>query len=141
METSGQNGNDLRDRPTTELLRELSEQTTTLVRQEIELAKAELSQKGKRAGAGAGMFGGAGLAGVLALAALTTAVIAALDTAMPLWAAASIVGVVYGAIAGVLAMTGKRQIAEAGPPAPEQAIDSVKEDVQWARTRARSGRT
>lgn len=138
---SHENGNDLRDRPTTDLLRELADQTTTLVRQEIDLAKAELTEKGKRAGAGAGMFGGAGLIGTLALAALTTAIVAALDTAMPLWLAALIVAAVYGAIAGVLALTGKRQIDEAAPAAPEQTIDSVKEDVQWAKTRARSGRT
>ena len=135
------NGNDLRDRPTTELLRELSDQTTTLVRQEIELAKAELTEKGKKAGTGAGMFGGAGVAGLFALAALTTAIIAALDTAMPLWLAALIVAVVYAAVAGVLALRGKKEIEQVGPPAPEQAIDSVKEDVQWAKTRARSGRT
>lgn len=141
MAATGHNGNDLRDRPTTELLRELSDQTTTLVRQEIELAKAELTAKGKKAGAGAGMFGGAGIAGLFALAALTTAIIAALDTAMPLWLAALIVAVVYGAIAGVLAMRGKKEIDQATPVTPEQAIDSTKEDVQWAKTRAKSGRT
>jgi uncharacterized membrane protein YqjE len=138
---TGQNGHDLRDRPTTELLRELSDQTTTLVRQEIELAKAELTQKGKRAGASAGMFGGAGLFGVFAFAALTTAIVAALDTAMPLWLAALIVAAVYGAIAAVLGLKGRDQIEHAGPPVPEQAVDSVKEDVQWAKTRAKSGRT
>jgi len=132
--------NELRERPTGELLKELSDQTTTLVRQEIDLAKAELSEKGKKAGLGAGMFGGAGLIGVFALAALTTCIIAALDTAMPLWLAALIVAVVYAAIAGVLAMTGKQKVQEAGPPVPEQATESVKEDVQWAKTRAKSGR-
>jgi uncharacterized membrane protein YqjE len=132
---------DLHDRSAGELLRELSDQTTTLVKQEIELAKAELSAKGKRAGAGAGMFGGAGLFGVFAFAALTTAIVAALDTAMPLWAAALIVMAVYAAVAAVLAMNGKKQIDKATPVAPEQAVDSVKEDVQWAKTRARSGRT
>ncbi len=132
---------DLHDRPAGELLRELSDQTTTLVKQEIELAKAELSAKGKRTGAGAGMFGGAGLFGVFAFAALATAIVAALDTAMPLWAAALIVMAVYAAVAAVLAMNGRKQIDKATPVAPEQAIDSVKEDVQWAKTRARSGRT
>jgi uncharacterized membrane protein YqjE len=132
--------NELRERPTGELLKELSDQTTTLVRQEIDLAKAELSEKGKKAGLGAGMFGGAGLIGVFAFAALTTCIIAALDTAMPLWLAALIVAVVYAAIAGVLAMTGKQKVQEAGPPVPEQATESVKEDVQWAKTRAKSGR-
>jgi hypothetical protein len=132
---------DLRDRPTGELLKELSDQTTTLVRQEIELAKAELGQKGKQAGLGAGMFGGAGLFGVFAFAALTTCIIAALDTAMPLWLAALIPAVVYAAIAGVLALQGRDKVQAAVPPVPEQATESVKEDVQWAKTRAKSGRT
>jgi uncharacterized membrane protein YqjE len=133
--------NDMRERPAGELLKELSDHTTALVRQEIELAKAELGEKGKKAGLGAGMFGGAGLFGVFALAALTTCIIAALDTAMPLWLAALIVTVVYAAIAGVLALQGRSKVQEAGPPVPEQATESVKEDVQWAKTRARSGRT
>ena len=133
--------NDLRERPTGELLKQLSDQTTTLVKQEIDLAKAELSEKGKKAGMGAGMFGGAGLFGVLALAALTTCIIALLDTAMDLWLAALIVTVAYAAIAGVLALQGRNKVQEAGPPVPEQAKDSVKEDLEWAKTRAKSGRT
>jgi uncharacterized membrane protein YqjE len=133
--------NDLREHGTGELLRELSDHTTTLVRQEIELAKAELGEKGKKAGLGAGMFGGAGLFGVFALAALTTCIIVALDSAMPLWLAALIVAVVYGAIGGVLALRGRNKVQEAGPPVPEQATESVKEDVQWAKTQAKSGRT
>jgi uncharacterized membrane protein YqjE len=133
--------NDLRDRPTGELLKELSNETTTLVRQEIELAKAELGEKGRKAGLGAGMFGGAGLFGVFAFGALTTAVIAALDRAMPLWLAALIVAVAYAATAAVLALQGRSKVREAGPPVPEQATESVKEDVEWAKTRARSGRT
>ena len=133
--------NDLRERGTGELLKELSDHTTTLVRQEIELAKAELGEKGKQAGLGAGMFGGAGLFGVFALAALTTCIIVALDSAMPLWLAALIVAVVYGAIGAVLALQGRNKVQEAGPPVPEQATESVKEDVQWAKTQAKSGRT
>jgi uncharacterized membrane protein YqjE len=133
--------NDLREHGTGELLRELSDHTTTLVRQEIELAKAELGEKGKKAGLGAGMFGGAGLFGVFALAALTTCIIVALDSAMPLWLAALIVAVVYGAIGAVLALQGRTKVQEAGPPVPEQATESVKEDVQWAKTQAKSGRT
>jgi uncharacterized membrane protein YqjE len=133
--------NDLREHRTGELLKELSDHTTTLVRQEIELAKAELGEKGKQAGLGAGMFGGAGLFGVLALAALTTCIIVALDSAMPLWLAALIVAVVYGAIGAVLALQGRNKVQEAGPPVPEQATESVKEDVQWAKTQAKSGRT
>jgi uncharacterized membrane protein YqjE len=133
--------NDLREHGTGELLRELSDHTTTLVRQEIELAKAELGEKGKKAGLGAGMFGGAGLFGVFALAALTTCIIVALDSAMPLWLAALIVAVVYGAIGAVLALQGRTKVQEAGPPVPEQATESVKGDVQWAKTQAKSGRT
>jgi uncharacterized membrane protein YqjE len=129
---------ELRDRPVGELLKELSTQTTTLVRQELELAKAEMAEKGKQAGLGAGMFGGAGLFALLALAALTTCVIAALATGMDVWLAALIVAVVYAAVAGVLALLGKQKTREAIPPAPEQAIESTKEDVQWAKTRARS---
>ena len=133
--------NPLRDRPTGELLKELSDQSTTLIKQEVELAKAELQEKGKQAGMGAGMFGGAGLFGVAAFAALTTALIAVLATAMDTWIAALIVAVVYAAVAGVMAMTGKKKVQEAVPPVPEQAKESVKEDLEWAKTQARSGRT
>jgi uncharacterized membrane protein YqjE len=129
----------LKERSIGELLTQLSQETTTLVRQELELAKAELTEKGKEAGKGAGMFGGAGLMGLLAAGALTTCIIAALDTAMPLWLAALIVAVVYGAIAGVLALQGRDRVKRATPPVPEQTIDSTKEDVAWAKTRARSG--
>jgi uncharacterized membrane protein YqjE len=136
----GNRNNDLREHRTGELLKELSDHTTTLVRKEIELAKAELGEKGKKAGQGAGMFGGAGLFGVFAFGALTTGIIAALDSAMELWLAALIVAVVYGAIAAVLALQGRNKVQDAGPPVPEQATESVKEDVQWAKTQARSGR-
>ena len=132
--------NQLRDRPTGDLLKELSDQTTTLVRQELELAKAELGQKGKTAGLGAGMFGGAGVFGLGAFGALTACIIAALDAAMPLWLAALIPAVVYAAVAGVLALRGRDKVREATPPVPEQATESVKEDVQWAKTRAQSAR-
>lgn len=133
-------GNDLRDRPVGELLKELSTQTTTLVRQELELAKAEMAEKGKQAGLGAGMFGAAGLFGLLALAALTTCVIAALATAMEVWVAALIVTAVYAAAAAVLALLGRQRTRAATPPAPEQAIESTKEDVQWAKSRMKSAR-
>ena len=133
--------NELRDRPTGELLRDLSDHTTTLVKQEMELAKAELQEKGKQAGLGAGMFGGAGLFGLGAFAALTACLIAALDQAMEIWLAALVVAVAYAVIAAVLAMTGKQKVEQAVPPVLEQAKDSVKEDMEWAKTQARSGRT
>ena len=132
---------DLRERPAGELLKDLSQQTGTLVRQELELAKAELAQKGKQLGAGAGMLVGAAVVVLLALGALTAGLIAVLATAIDTWLAAVIVFVVYAAFAGVLAMAGRARIQKAAPPAPEQTIETVKEDVQWAKTRARSGRT
>jgi uncharacterized membrane protein YqjE len=139
-EPNGTGENDLRDRPIGDLLRQLSEQTTMLVRQELELAKAEVSEKGKKAGAGAGMFGGAGAAALLGLGALTAAVVTLLDNAISTQLAALIVSVVWLAIAGVLAMQGRNKVQEAAPPVPEQATESVKEDVQWAKTRAQSAR-
>jgi Putative Actinobacterial Holin-X, holin superfamily III len=121
-----------------ELTRRLSDQTTRLVREEVELAKAELAVKGKRVGVGAGMFGAAGLVGLYALGALTAAVILALSTAVAGWLAALIVTVVYAAAAGVLALTGKGQVQSATPPVPERAVESVKEDVEWTKQRVKS---
>ena len=131
-------GQEPADRPIGELLKQLSEQTNTLVRQEMELAKAELSEKGKRAGIGAGMFGGAGLFAVYAVGALTACAILALATAVEGWLAALIVAAVYGAIAGVLALQGKNKIQEATPPAPDQTVETLKEDVEWAKSLKRS---
>jgi hypothetical protein len=128
------------ERPVAELLRELSEQTSTLVHQELELAKLELAQKGKRAGIGAGMFGGAGLVGLYAVGALTAAIVLVLATAMASWVAALIVAVVYGLLAGGLALAGRSQVQQATPPLPQQATESVKEDVQWAKAKAQEGR-
>jgi uncharacterized membrane protein YqjE len=133
--------NALRDRPTGELLKDLSDHTTTLVKQEMELAKAELQEKGKQAGMGAGMFGSAGLFGLGAFAALTACLIAALDQVMEIWLAALVVAVAYAVIAAVLAIAGKNKVKQAVPPVPEQAKESVKEDMTWAKTQARSGRT
>jgi uncharacterized membrane protein YqjE len=132
---------DLRDRSLPELLRQLSQETTQLVHQELELAKAELQQKGKQAGAGAGMFGGAGALGLAALGALTACFILALATVMPAWLAALIVAVVYGIIAFVLLKQGQAKLKQATPPVPEQTIETVKEDVEWAKTQMRSDRT
>jgi uncharacterized membrane protein YqjE len=132
---------DLRERSIGELLRQLSEQTTRLVHQELELAKAELQQKGKEAGAGAGMFGGAGALGLAALGALTACFILALDAVMPAWLAALIVAVIYGAIAAFLALRGRDKVKQATPLVPEQTIETVKEDVEWAKTQMRSEKT
>jgi Putative Actinobacterial Holin-X, holin superfamily III len=128
------------ERPVAELLRELSEQTSTLVHKELELAKLELTQKGKRAGIGAGMFGGAGVVGLYAVGALTAAVVLLLATAMAGWLAALVVAAVYGLLAGGLALAGRSQVQQATPPVPEQASESVKEDVQWAKAKAQQAR-
>jgi Putative Actinobacterial Holin-X, holin superfamily III len=131
---------ELRDRPVADLLKQLSDQTATLVRQELDLAKAELTTKGKRAGLGAGMFGGAGMLGLYAFGALTACLILLLSTAMTAWLAALIIAAVYGAIAGALALAGKNQVQAGVPPVPEQTVDSVKEDVRWTKQRAKEGR-
>jgi hypothetical protein len=128
------------DRSIADLVKQLSDQTTTLVRQEIDLAKAELALKGKQAGVGAGLFGGAGMFGLYALGALTACVILALATAVTGWLAALIVAAIYGAIAGVLALTGKNKVKQGAPPVPEQTVESVKEDVEWTKQRVKDGR-
>jgi uncharacterized membrane protein YqjE len=132
--------NGSRDRPTSELLKQLSEQTAALVRQEVELAKLELREKGRKAGMGAGMFGGAGVLGVYAFGALTACIILALATFLPGWLAALVVALAYGAVAAVLALRGKAQIKQAGPLVPEQAVDTTREDVRWVKTQAQSAR-
>jgi uncharacterized membrane protein YqjE len=130
----------LSDRSLAELLKRLSDQTTTLVRQELDLAKAELTVKGKLAGQGAGMFGAAGVLALYAVGAVTACVILALSTALVGWLAALIVGVVYAAIAGGLALMGKAKVRKGVPPVPERAVESVKEDVQSTKQRAKAGR-
>jgi hypothetical protein len=129
---------ELRDQSIGELVKDLAGETSTLVRREIDLAKAEMTERAKLAGKGAATLAAGAIAALLALGALTACLIAALDLAMPTWLAALIVAVVYAAIAGVLAQTGRKQVQEATPPVPEETIESVKEDVQWAKTRTRS---
>jgi MFS family permease len=125
---------------TAELVKQLSEQTSRLARQEVELAKAELALKGKRAGLGIGMFGGAGALVFYGLGALVAAAILGLATAVAGWLAALIVAALLAVAAGVLALQGKTKVSEATPPVPEAAAESVKEDVQWAKSRAQAGR-
>jgi hypothetical protein len=123
---------DARERPIGELVRDLSSQTSTLVRKEIELARAELEAKGKVAGKGAGMLAGAAAAGLLALGALSAALIALLGEAMATWVAALIVMALWAVIAAVLARAGQSALRRASPPAP-QTVETVKEDIQWAK--------
>ena len=132
---------EMRDRPVGELLKQLASETTTLVRQEIELAKAEFAEKGRKAGPGFGMMGAAGVVGLLAAGALTAFFILALDGIMPNWLAALIVAAVYAAIAGALYLIGKQRVAEAGPAKPEKTIETLKEDVEWAKHPTRSAKT
>ena len=132
------NDTDTRERGVGELVKDLAGQTSTLVRQEIQLAQAELTTKGKLAGRGAGMLAGAAVAGLLALIALSAGLLAALDTAMPLWLAALIVTLLWAVIAGVLAARGRTELQRATPPVPEQTVETVKEDIQWAKTRTGS---
>jgi uncharacterized membrane protein YqjE len=127
------------DRPIGDLLRELGDEIATLVRAEIALAKVEIAEKTKPAVASAGMFGGTALLGLGAFGALTTFFIALLSLALQVWAAALIVAVVYGIVAYALAQTGKKKLQEAAPLAPEQTAQTVKEDIEWAKTRAKSG--
>jgi uncharacterized membrane protein YqjE len=126
------------DRSVGELVQALTQQTSALVRHEMRLAQVELQEKGKRMGVGAGMFGGAGLVALYGVGALIAAAIIGLGTVLEPWIAAVIVGVVLLAVAGILALTGKKQVNRGTPPLPEQAIESAKRDVNEVKARARS---
>lgn len=130
----------LEERSLAELTKRLTEQSSTLAQKEIELAKAELALKGKRIGIGAGAFGAAGLVALYAVGALVAAAILALAIVLDAWLAALIVGLILAAAAGVLALTGKKKVEEGTPPAPEQAIESTKADVEYTKQRAKEGR-
>jgi hypothetical protein len=139
-ELSGRPDTDEREKPIAVLLRDLADETSALVRQELELARAELTEKGRQAGAGIGLFGGAGVMGLAALGAFTTFMIAVLALALPVWGAALVVTAIDALIAGVLAITGRDRLNRGTPLVPEKTIETVKEDVEWAKTRAQSGR-
>src|SRR3954466_15738616 len=132
METS------TREQSTRDLVQDLTRQTSTLIRQEMRLAQAELTEKGRHASRGAGMFGGAGLVALYGVGALIAAAILGLATVIEPWIAAAAVGGGLLVIAGILALTGKKEIEEATPPKPEQAIESVQQDVDTVKARARS---
>jgi uncharacterized membrane protein YqjE len=132
----GTTGDRLSDRSLSELVQQLSQQTSTLVRDEIRLAQLEVQEKGKRAGIGAGLFGGSGLVALYGLGALIAALIMLIATAVEPWLAALIVAAGLFALAGILALTGKTQVEQATPPAPEQAIESTKRDVEVVKERA-----
>ncbi|HEX5557255.1 MAG TPA: phage holin family protein [Gaiellales bacterium] len=131
-------GRDKSAESTAELVKDLSREVSELVRQEIALARAEMMEKGRKAGRGAGMLSGAAVLGLAAVGGSMATLILLLDLVLPAWLAALIVTAAYAAVAAVLARRGKEEISEAGPPTPERTVDSVKEDVQWAKTRATS---
>jgi len=126
----------LKDQPVGDLVKQLSEQTATLVRKEMQLGQLELQEKAKRGGLGAGLFGGAGLIAVFGVGALVAAAVAALATTLALWLSALIVGAVLLAIAGIAALMGKKQVEQAVPPAPEQAVESGKRTIDEVKGRA-----
>ena len=140
MATDNHTENDLRERPIGEVAKSLTSDLSLLLRQEIDLAKAEMAEKGRTAAPGLGMFGGAGIVALCAAGALTAFLILVLSTFLPDWAAALIVGAVLAAVAYVLVQQVKERVADAGAPVPEQTIETVKEDVEWAKTRASSAR-
>jgi uncharacterized membrane protein YqjE len=121
-----------------ELVKELTRDISELVRQEIELARAEVTEKGKKAGVGVGMFGGAAVLGMAVVGGSMATIIILLDLVMPLWLASLITTVLYAAAAAILALRGRDELKETGAPIPERTKQSVKEDIQWAKTRAQS---
>jgi uncharacterized membrane protein YqjE len=124
------------DRSAGELVQQLSEQVSRLVRDELRLAQLEMTRKGKRAGMGLGMAGGGGLVGLFGVGALVACVVLALALTMAAWLAALIAGAGLLLIASGLALLGRRQLQRATPPIPAAAVDSVKADVQEIKERA-----
>ena len=128
------------ERSVPELVKDITAQSAALARKEIELAEAEMIIKGKRAGLGAGMFGGAGLLGLFGLGALTAAAILGLAIVLPGWASALIVAGVYFGVAGIIALMGGVELRRAKPLPPTEAAESVKDDVEWIKAHAERGR-
>jgi uncharacterized membrane protein YqjE len=122
---------------THKLVNDLSEQVSRLVKDELRLARLELTEKGKRAGFGAGLFGAAGLVAFFGGAALVATVIMLLALVMPAWAAAAIVAVVLFVVAALLGLIGKNQVKRAAPPVPSETLASVKADIDMVKERAR----
>jgi hypothetical protein len=125
---------------TADLVNQAAAQISTLVRDELALAKTELTEKGKRAGIGGGLFGAAGMLALYGVGLLLTLAVVLLDLAMPLWLAVLIVMVVVFAAAGVAALLGRNKLKEANPPLPEKAIKGVEADVRTVKNAAREGR-
>jgi uncharacterized membrane protein YqjE len=128
------------DQSTSELIQRASDQISRLVRDEMALAKAELAEKGKRYGFGAGMFGGAAVLMVYGVGALIATLIIVFDLFLPLWLAALIVTLLLFAVAGILALVGRSKVTQAGPPEPLEAVASVKADVDEVKHAVKAGR-
>jgi hypothetical protein len=131
---------DLHERPIGEVASALTRDLSLLVRQELELAKAEMRQKGRIALPGLGMMGAAGVVGLLAAGALTAFVVLLLSLFLDEWLAALLTGLALAGAAALLALAGKERVEEVGSPLPEQTIETVKEDAQWMKEQARSAR-
>jgi len=127
------------DRSTAELVKTAAEQISTLVRDELKLAQLELAEKGKRAGVGVGMFGGAGVVALYGVGALLAAAIIGLAAVVPAWLAALIVGVALFAVAGVLAVLGRGQVRQAVPAMPERTVASLKADIDTIQNSVKHG--
>jgi Putative Actinobacterial Holin-X, holin superfamily III len=123
--------------PIGELVKQLSEQVSALVREELKLAQVEMTRKGKQAGVGAGMLGGGGLIALYAMGCLIACVVLAISEVLAAWLSALIVGVALVAVAGAAALMGKSRLQKATPPVPEEAVSSVKTDVEVIKERAR----
>lgn len=139
MSDSHSQAHDLRRLPTGELLKRLTDDTGTLVQQELELAKAEVTETAKEAGVGVGQLGAAAIVAMYALGALTVCAIAALALALPVWLSALIVAAVYAIAALVLALLGRNRLRQAVSPPLEQTQQTMKENVEWLQDRTRSG--
>ncbi|BCB75969.1 phage holin family protein [Phytohabitans flavus] len=126
----------MRGAGTADLVRQAADQISRLVRDELALARAEVMQKGKRAGAGAGLLGGGGVIAMFGVAALIAAAILGIAEGLPGWLAALIVAVALFAMAGVLALAGRRQVVRGVPPVPQEAVRSVRADIDEVRERA-----
>ncbi len=128
--TSGHTGHSASDDPTVgALVHDLTQQVPELIRSELRLAQLEMTEKGKRAGLGIGMFSAAGLVAFFGLACLVATAILGLAHALPDWLSALLVGVALFVVAGIVALMGKKEVEQATPPAPEHAIEGVKEDI------------
>jgi hypothetical protein len=127
-------------RSTAELVKLASEQISHLVRDELRLAQLELARKGKHAGIGIGLFGSAGFTALYGLGALVATAILALALVLPYWLASLIVAVALFLVAGIMALIGRSQVKRASPPMPEQAVSSVKQDIDTVTEAVRESR-